>query len=133
MTRTNLSTHGPFERTVGYSRAVVVEHAGLRRVFVAGTCAIGDDGETVAPNDAFGQTAYILRKLEPVLAEAGCSFADVVRTRMYVTSIADQEAVGRAHGEVFKDIRPAATMIGGIQLVRPDLVVEIELEAAKAE
>lgn len=133
MIHTNISTGGPFERSVGFSRAVVVEHAGLTRVFVAGTCAIGDDGETVAPNDAYGQASYIFRKLAPVLAEAGCTMADVVRTRMYLTDIADQEAVGRAHGEVFRDIRPAATMIGGIQLVRPDLVVEIELEAVKGE
>ena len=133
MTRTNLSTHGPFERSVGFSRAVVVEHAGLRRVFVAGTAAIGEDGESVAPNAAYEQAAYIFRKLAPVLAEAGCTMADVVRTRMYLTDIADQDAVGRAHGEVFRHECPAATMIGGVTLVRPELVVEVELEAVRGE
>jgi enamine deaminase RidA (YjgF/YER057c/UK114 family) len=97
-------------------------------VFVAGTTAV--DGDTViAPGNAYEQTKYALAKIGKALHEAGADFQHVVRTRMYVTNIADWEEVGRAHGEVFGDIRPAATMVEVKGLINKDLVVEIEVDA----
>lgn len=125
MNRKNIGTGTVWEDRVGYSRAVRTGPL----VVVAGTTAVDADSNTVAPNDAYGQTAFILKKIGAALEEAGTSLADVVRTRMFVTSINDQEAVGRAHREVFADIRPAATMVEISGLVRPELVVEIEVEA----
>jgi enamine deaminase RidA (YjgF/YER057c/UK114 family) len=97
-------------------------------VFVAGTTAV--DGDTIiAPGDAYGQTQYILAKIGKALNYAGAGFQHVVRTRMYVTNIADWEAIGRAHGEVFAEIRPAATMVEVKGLIQEGLVVEIEVDA----
>lgn len=120
-----ISSGSPWEPVVGYSRAVRAGDA----VYVAGTIASDESGSVVAPGDAYEQTRFILRRIERALAEAGATLADVVRTRMFVTDIAQWEAVGRAHGEVFGDIRPAATMVEVARLIAPGLLVEIEAEA----
>ena len=125
MARQNIGSGMPLEASVGYSRAVRVGD----QVFVAGTAALDEQGHVVAAGDAEKQTDYILQKIGRALETAGCGFADVVRTRMFVTRIADAEAVGRAHGRIFRDIRPAATMVEVTALVNPELVVEIEVDA----
>jgi enamine deaminase RidA (YjgF/YER057c/UK114 family) len=124
MPRQNISSGVPFEKTVGYSRAVKVGDM----VFVAGTTAL-DEGKVVAPNDAEKQTDFVLQKIGRALNQAGASFADVVRTRIFVTDIEAFDAVGRAHGRVFTDIRPACTMVEVSALADPALVVEIEADA----
>jgi len=125
MARQNISSGAPFEATVGYSRAVKVGDL----VFVAGTTAVDEHGTVHAPGDAEKQTDYVLAKIGRALAEAGASFADVVRTRIFVTDIKTFAAVGRAHGRVFSDIRPAATMVEISALVDPAMLVEIEVDA----
>lgn len=124
-TRQNVTGNSPYEPVVGYSRAVRVG----RQVFVAGTTATGDDGAIVGQGDAYAQTVRCFKNVEKALREAGASFADVVRTRMYVTDISRWEDVGRAHGEIFRGIRPAATMVEVNRLVDPDMLVEVEVEA----
>jgi enamine deaminase RidA (YjgF/YER057c/UK114 family) len=114
----------PWEATVGYCRVV---RAG-DHVHVAGTTSTVD-GEVVAVGDAAEQTRVALRLIGDALARAGASLADVVRTRMFVVDIGDWEAVGRAHGEVFSDIRPVATMVEVSRLIDPDHLVEIEVDA----
>lgn len=123
--RKNISSGTRWEERNAYSRAVRIGH----HVWVAGTTAVDAEGRIVGEGDAYAQAAFILRKIETALKEAGAELADVVRTRMYLVSLDDEEAVGRAHAEVFRDIRPAATMIQIAGLVDPRLRVEIEAEA----
>ena len=124
MERKNYSSGAPWESVVGYSRAVRKSNI----LEVAGTTAVRD-GKVVHVNDAYQQTKFILNIIQKVIEEAGASLTDVVRTRMYVTNIADFEQVGKAHGEFFKDIRPASTLVEVSGLVNPDMLVEIEITA----
>jgi enamine deaminase RidA (YjgF/YER057c/UK114 family) len=125
MTRRNIASGSPWEATVGYSRAVRVGNL----VEVAGTTAVDEHGIVVGANDPYRQAQFALEKIGRALASAGARFEDVVRTRMYVTDIGRWEEVGRAHGEVFRDIRPASTLVQVQSLVRADLLVEIEATA----
>lgn len=123
--RLRVTSGTPWEGRVGYSRAIRVGN----QVLVTGTMASMPDGTTVHPGDAGAQTTWILGKIEAALEAAGASIRDVVRTRMYVTNINDQAAVGAAHHAVFGDVRPCATMLEVTALASPDTVVEIEVDA----
>lgn len=125
MARQNISSGTKWEATVGYSRAVRVGPY----VHVAGTTAVDASGTVTSPGDAYAQTIFILRKIEDALSHAGVSLSQVVRTRMFVTDISRFEEIGRAHGKVFREIRPASTMVEVKALVDPEMLIEIEADA----
>jgi len=125
VSRQRVASGGPWESVYGYSRAV---RAG-DRVFVSGTTAATADGMVDSPGDATAQARRCFAIIEKALADAGASLADVVRTRMFITDAAYSDAVGRVHGEVFEEIRPAATMVVVAALIDPRLLVEIEADA----
>lgn len=123
--RQNISSGAPWESIVGYSRAVRIGS----HVWVAGTTASDENGNVVGVGDVAAQTRYVLKKISRALEEAGATFADVVRTRMFVSDISQWEIIGRVHGEIFAAIRPASTMVEVARLIDPQHLIEIEVDA----
>ena len=127
--RKNISSGTPWEKAVGYSRAVRIGN----QVYVSGTTASDEQGNVIGIGNVYTQTAYILQKIEKALHEAGASMSDVVRTRSFITDISQWEEFGRAHGEYFAEIRPVSTLVQVSQLIDKNHLIEIEVDAVIRE